>query len=152
MPCDNPKLNSPVSSDLTTVDWLLFSTEKMIKRINPNIVVNIVKNVLLIKNININDLKELSLYTHNNTNNNYLSLIRTDISLNNGVIINLPGLNDIIKEIYKNEDNIANSEDKKLFKPFVNLDKLVDDFTYIIPTYPNLAGQVKYYSFTFTAA
>lgn len=158
MPCDcnsqpNPKQvvqNSDSSKpDLTTSDWLIFSTEKMIKRINSNIVTRKGTNGLTVKNISSDDLKKISLFTHNSTNNNYLSLDSIHISLNTGVVLLLPGLKEIVTEIYKDEDNIANTEDQKFFQPFVYLDELVDKFTFIVPFYPKLAGKEKYYTLKF---
>ena len=155
MPCNSQsnqkqavQNNDSSKPDLTTSDWLIFSTEKSIKRINPNIVTQNGNNRLIVQNVSSDDLKKISLFTHNSTNNNYLSLNLIQITLNKQVVL-LPGLNEIVKEIYKDEDNIANNEDKKFFQPFVYLDELVDKFTFIVPFYPKLAGKEKYYTFIF---
>ena len=152
MPCDsNPKSqsdtkpNKSTSKDFTTADWLLFSTEKMAKRINPYIVSTKGNNLLVLSNVNCDDLKKIYLFTNTNSNNDYLYFDSISIKTNNSSLY-LPGLNEIVKEIYTDEDNKANSEDQKFFKPFESIDELVDKFTSIVPIYPKLEGKEKYYT------
>jgi hypothetical protein len=136
--------------DLGTQDWLLLSTEKMIKKINTNIATEIYKtsggNYLVAKNVSSTDLRNLTFITNNDTNNNFLTLKELKVCINNETIPNIiPGFMDIANEIFRYSDNNAFINGEKTYKPFISIEDTLNKYTSLVPFLPKTTGITKKY-------
>jgi hypothetical protein len=120
-----------LNQDLQHRDWLLFTQQSLITKINSNISTMIVdrnngSKVLIISNIPEGSLKDLLFITNtdNNNNNGYLEEFNV-FNSGSSFPLNIPGLSEIVKNIYRYSDMnafLSNSVTHDPFNPknFVN--------------------------------
>jgi len=97
-------------ADLQHRDWLLFTQQALISKVNPNISTEIVdrdngSKVLIISDIPEGGLKDLLFITNTDNNNNYGYLEEFNVfRFGASIPLNIPGLSDIVKNIYRYSD------------------------------------------------
>lgn len=146
------------SVDLNSADWLCFFTKAMINKVNPNIIVDItkkkdnngitIKRLIYIRNISEEDLLNLKFLTNTNDNNNYLYIEYFGVEIDNGKL-NIPGLNEIMLNIWRHSDSYAFEKDEKFFYPFkdiTNINTFIDDYTSLDKTMTKTNNKKKIYS------
>jgi len=109
---------------MVSADWLLFTSESLINNIDSSISVKIEKygdekRYLLIEQVPINILPSLQFITNTDNNNNFL--YPTEFALHmdgNSSPIEMPGLNEIFKSVYRKSDALAFIRGEKVHKPF----------------------------------
>lgn len=142
----NSKQNTSVP-DLTTSDWLLATTEKFIKSINPNISVSVGSGKMSIMNVQSEDLKNIFFITHNANNNNYLKFEKFTVSIKgSNYNILCPGFNDIVGEIYKYTDTQALLNNQQYFIPFVDVESTLEKYSDLAVFLPKFKGVSKTYN------
>ena len=139
------------AADLQHRDWLLFTQQALISKINPNISTEIVNRnngskVLIISDIPEGGLKDLLFITNTDNNNNYGYLEEFNVfRFGASIPLNIPGLSYIVKNIYRYSDMNAfllKSTTHDPFNPknFVNssftgqtFTEFVDQLTALLP-------------------
>ena len=139
------------AADLKHRDWLLFTQQALISKVNPNISTEIVdrdngSKVLIISDIPEGGIKDLLFITNTDNNNNYGYLEEFNVfKFGASIPLNIPGLSDIVKNIYRYSDMNAfllNSTTHDPFNPknFVNssfkgqsFTEFVDELTALLP-------------------
>jgi hypothetical protein len=138
-------------ADLKHRDWLLFTQQALISKVNPNISTAIVdrdngSKVLIISDIPEDSLKDLLFITNTDNNNNYGYLEEFNVfRFGASIPLNIPGLSEIVKNIYRYSDMNAfllKSTTHDPFNPknFVNssfkgqsFTEFVDELTALLP-------------------
>jgi len=138
-------------ADLKHRDWLLFTQQALITKINPNISTEIVdrdngSKVLIISDIPEGSIKDLLFITNTDNNNNYGYLEEFNVfKFGSSIPLNIPGLSDIVKNIYRYSDMnafLSKSTTHDPFNPknFVNssfkgqsFTEFVDELTALLP-------------------
>jgi len=145
-------------NELQNIEWLLFSQERLIRNIDPNISVHIVSTEtggkqLVIDNISENSLGKLKFITNTDQNNTYLSLYCFKVYLYGTIIpLNIDGLCESIINIFRNSDINSYINKEKVFQPFDNnnfdgasISEFVDKFTSLSPLSPKTSNLIKFY-------
>jgi hypothetical protein len=130
------------AADLQHRDWLLFTQQALISKVNPNISTEIVdrdngSKVLIISDIPEDSIKDLLFITNtdNNNNNNYGYLEEfVFLKFDSSIPLNIPGLSKIVKNIYRYSDMnpfLSESTKHDPFNPknFVNSSFTEQSFT-----------------------
>lgn len=135
-----------MGKDISQRDWILNTTEVMIKEIDSSInVEQILTNnngkLLYITNIPEKKMSEITLLTNTDNNNNYLYLENINLSISYSKDpITVPGLVDIFIDIFRYSDNDAFLKNNSIHKPFSseNLGSTFSEFiTKLLDTIPN---------------
>ena len=135
-----------MGKDISQRDWILNTTEVMIKEIDSSInVEQILTNnngkLLYITNIPEKTMSEITLLTNTDNNNNYLYLENINLSISYSKDpITVPGLVDIFIDIFRYSDNDAFLKNNSIHKPFSseNLGSTFSEFiTKLLDTIPN---------------
>ena len=139
------------AADLQHRDWLLFTQQALISKVNPNISTEIVdrdngSKVLIISDIPEGGIKDLLFITNTDNNNNYGYLEKFVVfKFGSSIPLNIPGLSKIVKNIYRySEMNafLSKSTTHDPFNPknFVNssfkgqsFTEFVDELTALLP-------------------
>ncbi len=137
--------------DLKHRDWLLFTQQALISKVNPNISTDIVSRnngskVLIISDIPKNNLKDLLFVTNTDYNNNYGYLEGFNVfKFGSSAPLNIPGLSEILQNIYRYSDMNAfllnsTTHDPFNVKNFVNSSftgqsfaEFIDELTTLLP-------------------
>lgn len=158
---------SPNVPDLTHANWLLFSQEKLIQNVNPNISTEIVispdKRLLVVSNVSAKDIDNLNFLVNTDQNNSYLNLESFTIFLKGASkSVNISGFETIILNNFKRTDITGFLSKATVHYPFnvknfKNLDgtdftgktlsEFIDQFASLIPFSPSTKGKHKTYSF-----
>jgi len=118
-----PPKNSTIP-DLEHADWLVYTTISMVQNVNPNIVTRFSKTEnkrhLILYNVSEQDILNLYFLTNTDSNNNYLYLEEFVLFFNNNQStgITIPGLKDLVLDIWRNTDANAFINEQKTYKPF----------------------------------
>lgn len=155
---------NPSTPDLTHADWLMFSTQELIHNVNENISTEIVssqgKRLIFVSGVSEADIDNLYFLTNTDQNNNYLYLETFSIvyeGSNNNV--NIPGLEIMMKNNFRQSDIAGFVSDNKLHYPFTTknfksssftgntLSEFIDQYTSLVPFAASTYGKVKTYSF-----
>jgi len=159
--CGNNDSSNP---DLKHLDWLLFSTEKLIQSVNTNISTQIVKssgkNLLIVSNVSEEDINNLFFLVNTDQNNNYLYLESFSLFYQGASkSVDIPGLELIIINNFRKSDIDGFISKKDVHYPFdvkkfvgsdftgTTLSEFIDHYTGLIPFAPSTYGKVKTYSF-----
>jgi hypothetical protein len=145
--------------DLDSADWLCFLTKTLVNNVNSNITVEIkkytdsngtvTKRLIFIRGVSQEDIQKLQFLTNTNVNNNYLYLEKFSVFLEQSPIpINIPGLEEIIIEFWRNADSNAFINDDKFFKPFENINNFIDSYTNLHVCLPKTRNLNKKYNLT----
>ena len=125
-------INKP---DLTHADWCLTTQLRLIESINPEIFCEIIdypngKKLLFVSNINEFDISKLRFLTNTDTNNNYLYMeeFRVFNKANTSKPLAIPGITNVMMELYKQADSKAYLLGEKTFIGFTSQDFLFSDF------------------------
>jgi hypothetical protein len=160
------------SKDLEHRDWLLFSTQKMIQRIDPKISVKIIPNpnvedgkLLIVSEISETSIGKLFFLTNTDQNNNYFHLESQEVFLkDHAESIHIPGLDEIALEMFRDSDTKAFISEpfNKTHAPFSesyiknatngivrSYPDLVDKLTSIIPNSIRTYHNVKKFKLVF---
>jgi hypothetical protein len=139
------------AADLQHRDWLLFTQQALISKVNPNISTEIVdrdngSKVLIISDIPEGGIKDLLFITNTDNNNNYGYLEEFNVfRFGASIPLNIPGLSEIVQNIYRYSDMnafLSKSTTHDPFNPknFVNssfkgqsFTKFVDELTALLP-------------------
>ena len=148
--------------DLTHADWLLFSQQKLIENVDPNVSITYESTrdggkSMIISGINENMIDKLTFLTNTDQNNNYLYLESFGVYVS-GLVkpLEIPGINDIVLNIYRNSDIYSFIVGDKLHDPFNvikniknttftgrTFGKFVDEYTSLIPYVLSTKGRPK---------
>lgn len=126
---DTVKFNTLASTpDLMHRDWLLRFVKYLIKKVNPEIVTNIIedkgsdnkKKVLIAENITETDLLNLQFPTNTDSNNNYLYIEKIGVYLDGDSNMKLLDIDllPIAEDFWDAESSEAYLNGEKTFKPF----------------------------------
>jgi hypothetical protein len=125
-------LNTP---DLTHADWCLTTQVRLIESVNPEINCDIVnypngKKLLFVSNISEFDILNLRFLTNTDFNNNYLYIEDFNVvnTANPTKPLNIPGLSDIMIQLYKQSDTEAFLKGEKTFIGFTTQNFLNTNF------------------------
>jgi len=145
--------------DLKHRDWLLFSQKKLIQLGAPNATVEIINTIdggkrLIIENVIESELSALKFLTNTDRNNNYLYLESMTLRLNDAnKDIEIPGMSEILINIFQLSDINSFLNDSKTHTPFSNsafngesVGIFVDRLTEQLPFGPKTNNKVKYFS------
>jgi hypothetical protein len=139
------------AADLQHRDWLLFTQQALISKVNSNISTDIIdrdngSKVLIISDIPEGGLKDLLFITNTDNNNNYGYIEEFNVfKFGASIPLNIPGLSDIVKNIYRYSDMNAflsksTTHDPFNTKNFVNssfkgqsFTEFVDKLTALLP-------------------
>ena len=136
-----------MQADLKHRDWLLFSTKNILLQIDQDITVDIIDTPdggkrLIASGIDTNTIEKLNFIVNTDENNNYLYLEDFKVFINgrNGAL-NIPGLKDIIINVFRTSDINAFLNDKKTHFPFAveNYNSLAGS-SYTGRTFPGFVG------------
>ena len=154
-------------ADLKHRDWLLFTQQALISKVNPNISTEIVdrengSKVLIITDIPENSLKDLLFITNTDNNNNYGYLEGFNVfRFGSSIPLNIPGLSEIVKNIYRYSDMnafLSKSTTHDPFNPknFVNssfkgqsFTEFVDELTALLPFTTDTGSIITTYQIIF---
>lgn len=165
--------------DLDHADWCLFTQTRLLESVNPEIICEIARypdgtKILFASNITEIDILNLKFLTNTDQNNNYLYLENFSVyeSKNPTKPISIPGLNNIMIELYRQSDYDAYikgqithngfTTQNFLFSNFKNnglnifndqafgsdINSFIDLYTSLIPFSPNTKPGKKLYSIT----
>lgn len=155
---------SPGVPDLTHAHWLLYSQEKLIQNVNPNISTRIMKspkkNLLFVSNVSEEDIDKLYFLVNTDQNNNYLYMEKFSVSYQgfNGPL-NIPGLETIIINNFRQSDIKGFVAKDTLHHPFnvknfvgssfkgKTFSAFVDQLAGLIPFAATTSGRPKLYAF-----
>jgi hypothetical protein len=119
--------------DFKHEDWLLFSQQKLIESIDPNVSITYVDKPrggrnLVISGINPNNIDDYEFITNTDQNNNYLYLEKFNVYVNSAFKPSeIPGLNDTMINLFRNSDMKSFlKENSKTHKPFT-IENINDD-------------------------
>ena len=153
--------------DLQHRDWLLFTQQALIAKIDPNISTEIItrnngQKVLLISDIPQFGIKPLLFITNTDQNNNYGYLEQFNVYKDGSTNpLQIPGLNEIVQNIYRYSDMNAflnKSTTHDPFNPinFVNssytgetFTGFVDEYTALVPFITNTTNLLVNYQIIF---
>jgi len=148
-----------MGKDISQLDWILNTTEVMIKEIDSSISIEKIltnnnSKLLYISNIPEKKMSEITLLTNTDNNNNYLYLENINLYISYSKDpITVPGLVDIFIDIFRYSDNDAFLKNNSIHKPFSseNLGSTFSEFiTKLLDTIPNgykynkITGSRKY--------
>jgi hypothetical protein len=113
-----------MASDLKSRDWLLFSIKSMLLQVNENICVRIIDTPdggkrLIADGILPEVIEKLYFIVNTDKNNNYLYL--EDFKVYNIATfspVNIPGLQEVIQNVFRTSDINAYLKGDKIHKPF----------------------------------
>lgn len=149
-----------MSRNVSSAEWLLFSTERLIIQIDENISVirgtnSLGQKTLVASNIPKDKVSDLQFLTNTDYNNNVLSL--NDMSIykqgyTNSLVI--PGFSDIAINLFNQADMtaftnyVSTSAEYKTFKPFdipstddyIDFNNFVSQLTTLLPFTPSLTS------------
>jgi len=155
------------AGDLQHRDWLLFTQQALISKVNANISTEIDERnngskVLIITDIPEGSLKDLLFITNTDNNNNYGYLEEFNIfKFGSSIPLNIPGLSEIVKNIYRYSDMNAfllKSTTHDPFNPknFINssftgqsFTEFVDQLTAILPFTTDTSSIIVTYQIIF---
>jgi len=152
--------------DLTSRDWLAYSTKQLVAAIDPSVCVSFVYNKnggmkIILEQISSATLENLQLLTNTDQNNNYLYLEDFKVYLNGSIApLEIPGLLDIAKMLYRQADINQFIAGIKTKTPFsgkminntslngtsntpVTFSQFIDALTALIPFTKNTTGLTK---------
>ena len=146
--------------DLQHRDWLLYSQQRIIQNIDPNISIVIMDTanggkILRVTNISEESIGKLKFLTNTDHNNNYLYIETFNVYIyGSPTPLNIYGLEEIIMNIFRNSDINSFINGEKVFQPFKddnfkgdNISLFIDRYTELNPLSPNTAGKIKTYQF-----
>jgi len=148
--------------DLTHMDWLFFSQQKLIENIDPNVSITYESTrdggkSMIISGIDEKMIDKLNFLTNTDQNNNYLYLESFGVYVS-GLVkpLEIPGINDIVLNIYRNSDIYSFIVGNKLHDPFNvikniknstftgrTFGKFIDEYTSLIPYVLSTSGRSK---------
>lgn len=147
--------------DLKHRDWLLFSTKSLILSVDQNISIQIIDTPdggkrLIANGITDNSIEKLYFITNTDGNNNYLYLEEFNVyKKNSSKPLNIPGLDDIMKNAFRSSDALNFISDNKTHKPFVGsnfktassdtFSQYIDELTGFLPNTLTTKGVEKTY-------
>jgi hypothetical protein len=154
-------------ADLKHRDWLLFTQQALISKVNPNISTEIVdrdngSKVLIITDIPEGSIKDLLFITNTDNNNNYGYLEEFNVfKFGSSIPLNIPGLSEIVQNIYRYSDMnafLSKSTTHDPFNPknFVNssfkgqsFTEFVDELTALLPFTTDTGSIITTYQIIF---
>jgi hypothetical protein len=148
--------------ELTHMDWLFFSQQKLIENVDPNVSITYESTrdggkSMIISGIDEKMIDKLTFLTNTDQNNNYLYLESFSVYVS-GLVkpLEIPGINDIVLNIYRNSDIYSFIVGNKLHDPFNvvkniknttftgrTFGKFIDDYTSLIPYILSTSGRKK---------
>lgn len=144
--------------DLQHRDWLLYSQERLIRDIDPNISVDITTTATGVKQLVVTNISEASLgklkfITNTDQNNNYLYLYCFKVFIfGSPTPLNIDGLCESVINIFRNSDINSFINQEKVFQPFKNnnfndssISEFVDNYTSLSPLSPKTSNLIKTY-------
>lgn len=154
------------NSDLTSSDWVAFTTKRLVYNIDPSISVNLLYRAdggmnIVISNISEKSIGKLSFLTNNDSNNNYLYLESLQVFIDgNNDTLEIAGLSNIAVSMFQNSDANAYISSEKLHYPFassniynqdidpntITFNDLVDQLSNVIPYTQETFLHIKRYS------
>ena len=153
-------------SDLTSRDWVAFTTKRLVYNTDPSISVNLLYRAdggmnIVISNISETSIGKLSFLTNNDSNNNYLYLESLQVYVDgNNDTLEIAGLSSIAISMFQNSDANAYISSEKLHYPFassniynqdtdpntITFNDLVDQLSSVIPYTQETFLHIKKYS------
>ena len=130
--------------DLKSRDWLLFSTKSLILSVDQNISIQIIDTPdggkrLIANGITDNSIEKLYFIVNTDQNNNYLYLEDFKVyKKGSSNPLNIPGLKDIMINVFRSSDAFNFISGKKTHKPFIGSNFItasVDTFSQYIDKY-----------------
>lgn len=127
--------------DFKHEDWLLFSQQKLIESIDPNVSITYVDKPRGGRNLVISGIEPLKIddyqfLTNTDQNNNYLYLDKFNVYIQGAYKpLEIFGLNDIMLNLYRNSDMKGYLESTKTHKPFTISNLNDDSFLKLFPDY-----------------
>jgi hypothetical protein len=147
--------------DLKSRDWLLFSTKSLILSVDQNISIQIIDTPdggkrLIANGITDNSIEKLYFIVNTDRNNNYLYLEEFNVyKKNSSKPLNIPGLDDIMKNAFRSSDALNFISDNKTHKPFAGsnfkttssdtFSQYIDELTGFLPNTLTTKGVEKTY-------
>jgi hypothetical protein len=113
-----------MAADLKHRDWLLFSIKSMLLQVNENISVNIIDTSdggkrLIANGISHSIIEKLYFIVNTDQNNNYLYLEDFKLYIPGYFApLNIPGLKEVIQNVFRTSDINAFLKGDKIHKPF----------------------------------
>jgi len=154
-----------MNQDLTSRDWVAFSTKRLINNLDPSISVSLTYLSDGRMKINLDNISEQSIgkvffLTNTDYNKNYLYLENVSVYINGSAsALNLPGLSDIAVSMFQNSDINAYLNSAKTQVPFSpqnitgttlppnsTFNQFVDAYSSLIPYTQSTLYQIKTYS------
>ena len=145
-------------------DWLLFTQEKLIQSVDKNISVKIINSPnngkkLIASGISEESIEKLLLLVNTDQNNNYLYLEQFNVYVFGFQDpLNIPGLNDICLNLYRDADLDNFISGSKTKNPFTGENvsgnsgisvptfaSFIDLLTSVIPYAPKTSGKQKFF-------
>ena len=110
-----------MSNDLKHSDWLLISTEQILKTIDNNLVILKQGNSITVSQIKEDVIDKLVFLTNSDTNNNFLGLQSMQLFLDGQPKSDTEtdiSLTSYVKQLWTRSDLVGYLEEKRLHKPF----------------------------------
>ena len=129
------------TADFKHEDWLLFSQQKLIESIDPNVSITYVDKPrggrnLVISGIAPEKIDDYQFLTNTDQNNNYLYLDKFNVYMSGAYKpLEIFGLNDIMLNLYRNSDMKGYLASGKTHKPFTMSNLNDDSFLKLFPGY-----------------
>ena len=146
-----------MATDLKSRDWLLFSIKSMLLQVNENISVDIIDTPdggkrLIANGILPETIEKLNFIVNTDENNNYLYLEDFKVySVASFSPLNIPGLKEVVQNVFRTSDVNAFLKGDKIHKPFdvqnynkntsfkgTSFNEFIMTFTDLIPYTPNV--------------
>jgi len=160
------KTDKTYPPDLKSRDWLLFSTKRLILEVNDKISVQIKPTpndgrILVASGITEEDIAKLRFLVNNDKNNNYLYLQDFKVYAQGQIDeLNLPGLRQVVIDVFRASDIDSFVLDNKLHNPFIgsnfstletlemSFNEFVDKYSALLPGVSGTYGVKKSYQLT----
>jgi hypothetical protein len=152
--------------DYTRSDWLLFSEKSLILNLNSNISTEILpfgkdKKVLQVTDIPEDTIDLIPFLCNTDNNNNYLYINEFTVYIsNNSKPVTIPGLNEIINNVFRTSDITSYINGSNIHYPFNpsyyqknstfdgnTFSDFIDQFTEFLPNSVQTLGVTKRYAF-----
>jgi len=152
------------NTDLTHAQWVLYSQEKLIQKVSPDLSITYFINdsgvtCMRITGIEQSIIGKLQFLTNTDQNNNYMYLSDFSIYVDGLFLpLSIPGFTDVVKSMYRNSDLNGYLCNCKTHKPFAvknikqnstfkgnNFNQFVDEYSGLVPYITNTTGRVKTY-------